>query len=82
MATKIIKYFELPIQEIKEWGWKDYMLFIIESFYTTVFPFIAGMLLVRRQEIIWIFMLILPIYFRLTILKKFDGKRNKRLYIR
>jgi hypothetical protein len=82
MADKIMKYFELPIQEVKEWGWKDYLVFVVESFYTTVFPFIAGMLLVKRQELIWIFMLVLPIYFRLTILKKFDNKRNKRLYIK
>lgn len=79
---KILKYFELPIQEVKEWGWKDYMLFVVESFYATVFPFIAGMLLVSRKELIWIFMLILPIYFRLTILKKFDNKRNRRVYVK
>lgn len=82
MPDKIVKYFELPIQEVIEWGWKDYMLFVIESFYTTVFPFIAGMLLVKRNEVIWIFMLILPIYFRLSFLKNYDNKRNKRLYVK
>lgn len=81
MPSRIIKYFELPIQEAKKWGWKEYLIFVIESFYTTIFPFIAGMLLVKRQEIIWIFMLILPIYFRLNILKYYD-KKNKRIYIK
>jgi hypothetical protein len=79
---KILKYFELPIEEVKEWGWKDYLIFVVESLYTTVFPFIAGMLLVSRQQVIWIFMLVLPIYFRITILKRFDSKRNKRIYVK
>ena len=79
---KLLKYFELPIEEAKEWGYKDWMLFVIESLYSTIFPFIAGMLLVKKHEIIWILMLILPIYFRLNIEKKINGKRKKRLYIK
>jgi len=82
MANKILKYFELPIEEVKQWTWKEYLMFVVESCYTTVFPFIAGMLLVERQEVVWIFMLILPIYFRLTVLKKFTGKVNRRLFMK
>jgi hypothetical protein len=82
MKDKIVKYFELPIQEIKTWSLLDYVLFVVESLYTTVFPFISGMLLVKRQELVWIFMLILPIYFRLKFVRKFDNSRNKRVYIK
>ena len=78
----VLKYFELPIDEVRNWDWKDYMVFVIESLYTTVFPFIAGMLLVRRNELVWILMLFLPIYFRLNILKKMDSKRKKRVYVK
>jgi len=81
MVKKVLKYFELPIDEMAKWTWKDYLLFVIESLYTTVFPFIAGMLMVYRQELIWLFMLVLPIYFRLNIEKK-NKKRKKRLYVR
>lgn len=82
MPPKILKYFELPIQEARDWEAKDYVFFVIESLYTTVFPFVAGMLLVDRRQLIWGLMLILPIYLRLTILKKLDGKQNKRIYIK
>jgi len=78
----VLKYFELPIDEVRNWDWKDYMVFVIESLYTTVFPFISGMLLVRRNELVWILMLFLPIYFRLNILKKMDSKRKKRVYVK
>jgi len=81
MAKKILKYFELPIEEIAEWHWIDYFLFVIESLYSTVFPFVAGMLLVYRREIIWLAMLVLPIYFRLNIERKHLKKRKKRLYV-
>ena len=82
MAEKLFKYFELPIQEVKEWDWKDYLVFVLESLYTTVFPFIGGMLLVQRRQMIWIFMLVLPIYFRLNIMKKLTEKRQKRIYVK
>jgi hypothetical protein len=82
MTDKIIKYFELPLQEIKTWGWKEYLLFVIESLYTTVFPFIAGTLMVQRNQPIWVLMLILPIYFRLSVLKKYDKTRSKRIYVK
>ena len=80
MVKKLLKYFELPIEEISQWDTKDYILFVLESLYTTVFPFFAGMLLVYRGELIWIFMLILPIYFRLNIEK--NKKEKKRVYVR
>jgi len=81
MADRILKYFELPIEEVRQWGWKDYLVFVLENLYSTVFPFIAGMLLVDRRQLIWLFMLILPIYFKLNILKN-DDKRLKRIYIK
>jgi len=81
MVKKVLKYFELPIEEMAEWTWKDYLLFVIESLYTTVFPFVAGMLMVYRQELIWLFMLVLPIYFRMNIQKK-SNKRKRRLYVK
>lgn len=80
MAKKLLKYFELPIDEIKEWDSRDYILFVLDSLYTTVFPFISGMLLIYRREIIWIFMLVLPIYFKLRIEKK--QTRKKRIYVK
>lgn len=80
MAKKLLKYFELPIEEIRDWDTRDYLLFVLDSLYTTVFPFIAGMLLIYRREIIWIFMLVLPIYFKLRIEKK--QTRKKRIYVK
>jgi len=80
--TNEIKYFELPIQEARNWKAIDYFLFVLEALYSTVFPFLSGMLLVARKELIWIFMLILPIYFKINIEKKFRGKQNKRVYVK
>jgi hypothetical protein len=77
---KLLKYFELPIEEIKEWGFIEYIVFVLESLYSTVFPFFAGMLLVYRKELVWILMLILPIYFKLNIEKK--KKSRRRIYIK
>lgn len=80
MAKKLLKYFELNVDEVAEWTAKDYFLFVIESLYTTIFPFIAGMLLVYRRELIWILMLVFPVYFKLKIDKQ--KKRKKRVYIK
>ena len=79
MKKKILKYFELGV-EVGEWTYKEYVLFVLESLYTTVFPFIAGMLLVSRYELVWILMLVLPIYFKLKIDKK--KTRKKRVYVK
>jgi hypothetical protein len=79
---KILKYFELPIMEIRKWGWKDYVFFIVETMYSTVLPFVAGMLLVRKQQLYWILFLVLPIYLRLTIVKNLESKIKKRLYVK
>lgn len=79
---RLLKYFELPIEEARNWSYKDWFIFVIESLYTTVFPFIAGMLLVHRKELIWLLMLILPIYFRLNIQKKIIEKQKKRVYVK
>lgn len=79
--NKILKYFELPIQEAKKWTAMDYFVFVIESTYSTIFPFFAGILLVKERNLIWIFMLILPIYFKLHIQKNIDSKKKKRIYI-
>lgn len=80
--TTVLKYFELPIPDARDWDWRNYVVFVIESLYTTVFPFIAGMLLVYRRELIWIAMLFLPIYFRLNIQKKEETKKKKRIYVK
>jgi hypothetical protein len=77
---KILKYFELPIDTSKDWGFAQWLMFVIESLYATVFPFIAGMLLVQRQELVWVLMLILPIYFRLNIERK--TKKKRRIYVK
>jgi hypothetical protein len=78
---KVVKYFTIPIVNAREWDWRDYLLFVIESLYTTVFPFCAGMLLVQRQELIWLLMLILPIYFKFSVERKFTQK-TKKLFIK
>jgi hypothetical protein len=78
----VMKYFELPIQEVRKWRWKDYVFFIVETMYSTVLPFVAGMLLVRKQQLYWILFLVLPIYLRLTIVKNLESKIKKRIYIK
>ena len=78
---KVLKYFELTFPAGKEWQWQDYVMFVISSLYQTIFPFIGGMLLVQRQELVWIFMLIMPIYFRFRLEKK-EKPRKRRIYMR
>lgn len=79
---KVLKYFELTIEGAGDWGWQGYVVFVIESLYQTIFPFIAGMLLVDRKELIWLFMMVLPIYFRFNIEKKETKNRKKKLYVK
>lgn len=78
---RFLKYFELPIEEAKKWDYIDWFLFVVESLYTTVFPFIAGVLLAKKEQLIWILFLILPIYFRMKVLKSTENKRRKRIYV-
>jgi hypothetical protein len=80
MAKRLLKYFELKVDEIPEWTVKEYVLFLIEALYSTVFPFIAGMLLVYRRELVWVLMLVFPIYFKMRIDK--SKPRKKRIYVR
>ena len=83
MEKGLKKYFEIIIDDVVDWSWKEYIVFVIESLYSTVFPFIAGMLLVKRNEPVWIFMLILPIYFKMKISRKFDTKKKKKkIYVK
>ena len=80
---KYLKYFIIPLEDARNWDWKDYTLFVVETLWTTVFPFISGMLLVARKQIIWIFMLILPIYFKIYIEKKIhENRRNKKIFVK
>lgn len=79
---KYLKYFELTIEKARDWDWKDYLLFVIESLYQTVFPFVAGAVMVQRQDLIWFFMLVLPIYFRLNIQKRETRTRRKKIFIK
>jgi len=81
-SKKYLKYFEFAVEKAKDWDWKDYVLFVIESLYQTVFPFVAGAVMVQRQELIWFFMLILPIYFRLNIQKKETRSRKKKIFVK
>lgn len=74
---KYLKYFEIPITEAKEWDWKEYLLFTLEIFWTTIIPFIGGALLVSSRKLIWLFMLVFPIYVRFKIQRK-ESKENKR----
>ena len=81
--TKYLKYFDIPLENAREWEWKDYVVFIIETFWMTIFPFFAGMLLVSKKQILWIFMLILPIYFKIKIEQKYNQDlRRKRIFVR
>jgi len=81
-TKKYLKYFELTIDKARDWDWKDYLLFVIESLYQTVFPFVAGAVMVQRQDLIWFFMLILPIYFRLNIQKRETRTKKKKIFIK
>jgi len=81
-VEKILKYFELPIMEVRKWTWKDYAFFIIESLYSTILPFLAGALLVRQGKLYWLLFMVLPIYLRLTIVKNLESKIKRRLYIK
>ena len=77
-----LKYFEFTVEKARDWDWKDYVLFVIESLYQTVFPFIAGAVMVQRQELVWFFMLLLPIYFRLKIERKETRSRRKKIFVK
>lgn len=81
-TKKYMKYFELTIDKAGDWDWKDYIVFVLESMYQTVFPFVAGAVMVHRQELVWFLMLIIPIYFRLNIKKKETRTRRKKLFVK
>jgi len=74
---KFLKYFEVTLNESRDWVLKDWILFVLETFYETLLPFIAGAMLVARQQILWVVFLILPISIRLKIAKKGDKKVKK-----
>ena len=78
---KVLKYFELSFPASKEWVWQDYAMFVLSSLYSTVFPFVAGMLLVQRQQLVWVLMIVLPIYFRFKIEKQ-KKPRKRRIYVK
>jgi len=74
-------YFEVPISDARRWGIFDYIMFVTEVMYTTIFPFIAGMALVYHQQLLWGVMLILPIYFRFRIVRQEIKVKKKRIYV-
>jgi hypothetical protein len=73
-------YFEVPILESTTWGMMEYSLFALESVYSTVLPFIGGMLFYRSMSWYWILFMILPIYFRLNLTKKDNKGITKFFY--
>lgn len=75
---EVLTYFEVALSEARTWTWKEYVFFIIESLYTTVLPFFAGMRLVATWQIGYLIFLILPIILRLNVLKKFDERKKKQ----
>lgn len=79
---KYLKYFELTVEQAQDWNWKDYLLFLMESLYQTVFPFFAGAIMVHRRELVWFLMLIIPIYFKLRIDRGDNKKKSKKLYVK
>lgn len=80
---KYLKYFTIPLDDAREWDFKDYIAFLIEALWMTVFPFVAGMLLVARKQLVWLLMLVLPIYFRIKVQKKLDRRKSmKRIYVK
>lgn len=82
MDKKPKVYFQLPITEARKWGLMDYFVFITETSYSTIFPFISGMAMVHFNNLIWGLMLILPIYFKFTIQRKDTKSRKKRIYVK
>lgn len=80
---EVLKYFEIALDEARSWGWGEYGLFVVESLYTTVLPFIAGTELVATGQLFWIIFLILPIILRMNVLKKLDKRRKtKKIYVK
>lgn len=80
---KILKYFEIAITEARTWTMKDYVLFVIDSLYSTVMPFFAGARLVATGDLLYLFLLILPIVLKVNLLKRFDKrKKMQKIYVR
>lgn len=80
---KLLKYFEIQLDNAREWKLKDYLLFIIETLWSTIFPFLGGMMLVAKKQPQWIILLILPIYFKIKIEQKYNEElRKKRIFVK
>ena len=81
-SPKTLKYFELPIWEAKGWRFEDYAMFVIESLYLTIFPFLSGMFLIKTNNLLWLLLLIFPIYLKFKVSKDEKAVRKKRIYVR
>ena len=79
---KLLKYFVVKLDKIKEWNLKDYLFFVIEALWQTCIPFVAGVLFSQTQQLYWIVFLILPIYFKFKVDRGFYAKKEKKIYFR
>lgn len=83
ITKKIEKYFEITIAEAREWTVWDWIFFCIETMYSTVLPFLGGMLFVTQHKLYWLGFLILPVYLKFKITKRFSTKKKiKRIHVR
>ena len=65
-----------------EWDFLRWFMFVIESFYLTILPFIAGVMLARTENLIWIVFMIAPIYLKFKVTKSDKGKRRIKVYLK
>lgn len=76
---KLLKYFEYKVP-VKKWDFGDYMIFIGESIFNTLFPFFIGYI-VATTKVRWVaFFLALPVYLKFTLDKK--KPKTKRVYLK
>lgn len=83
IQKKIEKYFEITIAEARQWNIWDWIFFCIETLYSTVLPFLTGMMFVTTKKLYWLFGLIFPVYLKFKITKRFNtAKKTKKVYVK
>ena len=79
---KLMKYFIVKLDKVREWDFKDYMFFVLESLWQTVLPFVAGVFFAQTRQFYWVIFLILPIYFKFQIDRGFWAKKEKKIFFK
>lgn len=78
---RVGRYVELEEEEeYKEWGLLRWLMFVAESMYMTILPFIAGVMLVEKRQLFWLIFLILPVWIKFKVSRQ--GKGKIKIYLK